>query len=48
MLVDFYYYDVYREDNNSGIFSIIGQTTATTFDDIYVYDGNGYAYKIRQ
>jgi fibronectin type 3 domain-containing protein len=42
-----YYYDVYREDNNSGIFSIIGQTTATTFDDIYVYDGNGYAYKIK-
>jgi fibronectin type 3 domain-containing protein len=48
MLVELhYFYDVYREENNSGIFSVIGQTTITTFDDINVVDGNGYAYKIR-
>jgi hypothetical protein len=41
------YYDVYREENNSGIFAVIGQTTATTFDDINVFDANGYAYKIK-
>jgi hypothetical protein len=41
------YYDVYREENNSGVFGVIGQPTATTFDDINVFDGNGYAYKIK-
>jgi hypothetical protein len=40
-------YDVYREENNSGIFVVIGQTTVTTFDDINVFNANGYAYKIR-
>jgi hypothetical protein len=41
------YYDVYREENNSGIFAVIGQPTVTTFDDINVFDGNGYSYKIK-
>jgi len=42
-----YYYDVYREVNNSGIFGVIAQPTVTSYDDYDVVNGNTYAYKIK-
>lgn len=41
------YYEVYRADNNSGIFAAIAQTSATSFQDYNIVNGNLYSYAIK-
>jgi hypothetical protein len=40
------YYEVYRAINN-GIFSVVAQVTATTYDDSDILNGNLYSYTIK-